>query len=117
MVLLYFLNYIMADALNSSFASLDELEISEIEQLATLPNVDNFTSCKCRGRYCCLRERGRNFCPCKSMNKYCSSACQCHKEDFGRCLNSRNLYESDSEESDRETVSFAVCIIMKLKTT
>ena len=90
----------MADALNSSFASLEELEISEIEQLATLPNVDNFTSCKCRGRYCCLRERG-----------------QCHKEDFGRCLNSRNMYESDSEESDRETVSFAVCIIMKLKTT
>ena len=96
----------MADALDSSFNTLEELEISQIEELATLPNVDNFTSCKCRGRYCCLREKGRNFCPCKSMNKYCSSACQCHEEYFGGCLNSRNLLESDSDESDGGTVSF-----------
>ncbi len=103
----------MADALDLSFNSLEELEISQIEELATLPNVDNFTTCKCHGRYSCLRESGRNLCPCKSMSKHCSSACHRDQEDFSGCFNSRNLLESDSHESDRTTVSlyFALCCL------
>ena len=91
----------MADALEESF-SLEDLEISQIEELARLPNVDNITTC--RGRYCCLRENGRNFCPCKSMDKYCSNAC--HGGDLLSFMNNPRLQESDSEESDDTTVRF-----------
>ena len=101
---------IMADALEESF-TLEDLEISQIEELATLPNVDNITTCTCRGH--CLRERGRNFCPCKSLNKFCSSAC--HGDDFGEaCMNSRRVNESDSDSSEDTTVrmnSYSVCTV------
>ena len=94
----------MADTLEASF-TLEDAEISQLENYATMPNVDNITTCKCRGRYCCLRESGRNFCPCKSMNTYCSSACHCSRS--GACMNNARIQESDSEESDDTTVSFS----------
>lgn len=90
---------VMADALEQSF-TLEDLEISELEQVADLPNLDCITTCSCRGH--CYRESGRNFCPCKSLNNFCSIAC--HGENFGACLNNRRAQESDSESSsDKDT--------------
>jgi hypothetical protein len=53
--------------------TLEAIEQSEIEEAALIPNVDNITVCTCRG--VCLRESGRNACPCKSLGQFCSSAC------------------------------------------
>jgi hypothetical protein len=99
----------MVDALEESF-SLQDLEISPIEELTRLPNVDNITTCQCCGRYCCLRENGRNFCPCKSMDKYCSNVC--HGSDLWPCMNNPKLEESDSEESDDTMVRFDFNLIL-----
>ena len=88
----------MADALEESF-SLEDLEISQIEELARLPNVDNITTCQCRRRYCCLRENGRNFCPCKSMDKYCSNAC--HGGDLLSCMNNSRKATAKSQMIQR----------------
>ena len=41
----------------------------------------------------CLRESGRNFCPCKSLNQYCSSIC--HNGNSNICLNNRRAQESE----------------------
>ena len=73
----------------------DDFETSVLESAAELLNVDNITTCDCRGH--CLRKRGRNFCQCRSINSYCSSAC--HDDDFGYCMNNRRVQESDSEET------------------
>ena len=83
----------MAEALEGSL-SLHKFEANVIESAATLPNVDNNTTCSCRGA--CLREKGRNYCPCRSINSFCSSAC--HGENFGCCMNNRRAQESDSED-------------------
>ena len=86
---------VMAEALEGSL-SLDEFEANVIESAAAVPNVDiNITTCSCRGS--CLRERGRNYCPCKSINSFCSSAC--HGQNFGHCMNNRRAQESDSQDS------------------
>ena len=95
----------MTDDVAGESFTLEDLEISQIDKLATLPNVDNITICKCRSRYyCCLRESGRNFCPCKSMGKYCSS--MCHGDNFEMCMNRPIVQESNSDDSDVATVSF-----------
>ena len=49
----------MAEALDRIF-SLEELEINEIEERASVPNFENLTTCSCRSN--CILERGRNFC-------------------------------------------------------
>ena len=85
---------VMAEALEESF-SLEEFERNELENAAAVPNLDNMTTCSCRGL--CLRERGRNFCPCKSMGSFCSNAC--HGDDFGTCMNNRRVQESDSDQT------------------
>ncbi|XP_028395416.1 uncharacterized protein LOC114519475 [Dendronephthya gigantea] len=87
----------MAGAIEGSF-SLEDFEANVLENAAAMPNRDKITVCKCRGH--CLREKGRNFCPCRSINSLCSSAC--HGEDFGCCMNNRLVQESDSDESDSE---------------
>ncbi|CAB4019000.1 Hypothetical predicted protein [Paramuricea clavata] len=87
----------MAEAPEESF-SLDEFETSVIENVAAVPNVDNITTCSCRGY--CLRDKGRNFCPCKSINSFCSSSC--HGEDYGCCMNNRRTQENDSDETDSD---------------
>ena len=52
----------MAEALDEALNStLEDLEIDQMEQLASDSYFDNNTTCSCRGN--CLRERGRNFCP------------------------------------------------------
>ena len=52
-----------------SFA-LDDIEESELVQIAQVANADNISVCACKG--ICLRENGRNACPCKGINHYCS---------------------------------------------
>ncbi|CAB4006536.1 Hypothetical predicted protein [Paramuricea clavata] len=80
--------------------ALEDLERSELENAAEVPNMDNnMTTCTCRG--ICMRERGRNFCPCKSLGSFCSSSC--HGDNFGRCMNSRRAQESDSDQTDSES--------------
>ena len=86
----------MAESLEGSF-SVHEFENSLIENAAAVPNVDNVTTCSCRGY--CLRDKGRNYCPCKSLNTFCSSVC--HGDDFGLCMNNRRVEESDSDETVR----------------
>ena len=63
----------MAGALDESFSTLEELEINQIEELASVANLENLTTCSCRAK--CLRESGRNFSPCRSLNNYSSNAC------------------------------------------
>ncbi|CAB4018175.1 Hypothetical predicted protein, partial [Paramuricea clavata] len=72
--------------------TLDEIERSQIEEIAQVPNVDNMTVCSCRGM--CSREKGRNACPCKGIGHYCSSVC--HPESQS-CMNRQNI-ESDTDE-------------------
>ena len=86
----------MAESLQGSF-SLDEFEASTIENVAVLPNYDPNTRCSCRSH--CLRENGRNYCPCRSVGSLCSRAC--HGDDFGVCMNNRRVLESDSDETVR----------------
>ena len=82
--------------------TLDDIEQSDIEQVAQIPNADNVTVCSCRG--ICLRERGRNACPCKTINQYCSSACHLAEDaNSNMCMNTRRVLESD--ESDRTSDS------------
>jgi hypothetical protein len=85
----------MAEAHEGSF-SLDDFERIIVENAAALPNVDNLTTCNCRGY--CLREKGQNFCPCKSFNSFCSEAC--HGDGFSCCMNKRRVQESDSDDTD-----------------
>ena len=94
----------MADALIEQSFTLKDLEISQIEYLATLPKVDNITSCSCHGH--CLREKGRNFCPCKSLDQFCSSAC--HHDNFGACMNNQRVYGSDSDSEKSEDTAVSV---------
>ena len=55
--------------MDESFA-LDEIEQREIEEVAQVPHADIISVWSCRG--ICLRERGRNACPCKGIEQYCS---------------------------------------------
>ena len=81
--------------------SLGDFEASAIENVAAVPNLDNITICSCGH---CLQERGR-YCPCKSANHFCSSAC--HEEDFGQCMNSRRVHEDpDTDDTDHTVRSF-----------
>ena len=86
---------IMEKRLEESLSPDELFETSVVESAAALPNVDNLTTCTCRGH--CLREKGRNFCPCRSMNNFCSTVC--HGDDFGQCMNNRRVQESDSEDT------------------
>ena len=94
----------MAEALDESFNTVEELEISQIEELASAPNFDNFATCSCRGN--CIQERGRNFCPCKSLNQYCLSVCHVGNH---MCLNNRRAQESNSDDSS-SSMSFVIYI-------
>ena len=83
----------MADFLNEGL-TLEELEISEIEEHASIPNFDTLTTCSCRIN--CIWDRGRNFCPCKSQGQYCSSVCH---DGNSLCPNNRRAVESNSDYS------------------
>lgn len=86
--------------------TLDDLEETELERAAQFPYVDNITTCSCRGM--CLRERGRNACPCKTISQLCSKAC--HSERSA-CLNKNSIVGDDSSESeDERNESASVCV-------
>ena len=81
----------MAEAWDETLNStLEDLEIDQMEQLASDSYFDNNTTCSCRGN--CLRERGRKF-----VSNYCSSVC--HNGNSDMCLNNRRVQESDSDDS------------------
>ena len=62
--------------------TLEDIEQCEMDEIASTPNTDSITVCLCRG--VCLRESGRNACPCKNCGQFCSSACH---EENKICLN------------------------------
>ena len=65
----------MAEALDKTLNTmLEDLEINQMQQLASDSYFNNNTTCSCRGNS--LRERGRNF-----------------------CLNNQRVQESDSNDS------------------
>jgi hypothetical protein len=78
--------------------NLDDIEQSEIEQNALIPNTNEVSVCSCRGA--CLKECGRNACPCKSMGNYCSEACHSHAEIYETCMNKRCLIEGESSSDN-----------------
>lgn len=75
---------------------LDDVDISEMEQIASVPNLDNCTTCSCSGF--CLKMQGRNACPCRSVQLCCTRAC--HGDEMDRCMNIRRVVgETDSDVS------------------
>ena len=74
--------------------TLDDIEQSEIEQAAQVPNTDNISVCHCRG--ICLRESGRNA--------YCSSVCH-PVGSSAACMNKRSVLEDVSESDSPEDAS------------
>ena len=48
--------------MDESFITLEDIEQCEIEDIVSMPNTDSISVCLCRG--VCLRESGRNACPC-----------------------------------------------------
>ena len=89
--------------------NLDDIEQIEIEKNALFPNTDEVSVCSCRGA--CLKERGRNACPCKSMGNYCSEACHGDSNaEYAKstciCMNRRRLIEGDSSDDDSDDSTF-----------
>ena len=86
--------------------NLDDIEQLEFEKNSLFPNTDDVSICSCRGA--CLKERGRNACPCKSMGNYCSEAC--HDDSNAEypkstCMNKRRLIEGDSSDDSDDSTS------------
>ena len=75
--------------------SIDDLDRLEIEEAAQFPNKNDITVCSCNGL--CLKDNGRNACPCRSIDQYCTSPC--HDQGENMCMNARSYLESDSEKS------------------
>lgn len=74
-------------------------EEMELEMVAKTPNVDDNTVCSCQGL--CLRGAGRNACPCKSIEQFCTTACHMQNEET-MCMNLQRFLESNSSESDSQ---------------
>ena len=91
----------MAEGLDRSF-SLEELEINEIEERASVPNFENLTTCSCRSN--CIRERSMHkLLPMqKSRPILCKCLPYCH-DGNSLCLNNRRALENNSDDS---SVSF-----------
>ena len=83
----------MADSLDWSF-SLEELEINEIEERASVPNFENLTTCSCRSN--CIRERS-----------------VCH-DGNSLCLNNRKALKSNSDDSSVSFLLFLRCYANKM---
>ena len=88
------------------FLAEKDLFLIEFQQVLKiiLIELNNTTVCKCKARkFMCLRERGRNACPCKNIGRFCSSAC--HKESQETCLNKQTVADGDCSSSEDSTVS------------
>ncbi len=87
-----------------------DAERMQIEEVAQVANLDDITLCSCRGM--CLREKGRNACPCKSKGQYCNSACH---DLSSACRNRRKYIESDSDSSEQTEVGkIPLCVLCKM---
>ena len=73
--------------------SVDDLDRLEIEEAAQIPNRDDITVCSCNG--ICLKDKGRNACPGKTIGQYCTSACHDRLAE-NMCMNTRKYFESGS---------------------
>ena len=83
--------------------SLDELEERNIEAALNEAGRDDISTCTCSGF--CLRESGRNACPCRSAQQLCTSIC--HRGSArSTCMNCRRvLHDDNSSASEDEDVS------------
>ena len=80
--------------INLVLSCLEEIEQREIELTLQVPNSDNIT---------CLRETGRNSCPCKNVGHFISSACHVHGPLKSMCMNKRSVLESDANRSTSDS--------------
>ena len=89
--------------MDASF-TVEQQDESDFLQASENPfNNENTTVCKCKaGKFMCLRERGRNACPCKNAGRSCSSAC--HGQGMKACLNRTSLLDGDFSSSSSSLV-------------
>ena len=88
----------MAEGLDRSF-SLEELEINEIEERASVPNFENLTTCSCRSN--CIPERSmQKLLPVQKSRPILFNVCH---DGNSLCLNYRSSLENKSDDS---SVSF-----------
>ena len=89
--------------MDASF-TVEQQDESDFLQASENPfNNDNTTVCKCKaGKFMCLRERGRNACPCKNAGHSCSSAC--HGQEMKACLNRTCLLDGDFSSSSENSL-------------
>ena len=98
-----------AENMDESF-DIGDAERMQIEEIAQVTNLDAITMCSCRGM--CLREKGRNACPCKTIGQYCSSACH---DLSSVCMNRQQYIESDSDSSEQTKVgNVSLCAFEKI---
>ena len=86
--------------------TLDQADESELLEASKAPySASPNAVCKCTGM--CLREKGRNACPCRNIGQFCLTACH-GRAPRAACLNKRKIADGDassSEETRSETVS------------
>ena len=94
----------IATIMNASVSfTLNDLKQSNIEAAANQPGRDDIFACTCSG--VCLRESGRNSCPCRSAHQFCTSRCH-QRATWNLCMNSRRVLEDDSSEDDVSSIYF-----------
>ena len=80
------------------------LEQSNVEAALNEAGRDDISTCTCSGF--CLRESGRNACPCRSAQQFCTSICHCGVTMRGTSMNYRRvLQDDDSLASEDDDVS------------
>ena len=88
--------------------TLEQLDESTLMQASAEPfSSDNTTVCKCKvSKRMCIREMGRNACPCKNAGHFCSTACHGKDTEAAElCLNMLKVLDGDcSSSSDASLV-------------
>lgn len=98
----------VAAIMNASVSfTLDDLEQINFEAAANQPGRDDIFTCTCSG--VCLRESGRNSCPCRSAHQFCTSRCH-QSAKWNLCMNSRRVLEDDSSEEDDVSSIYFCCV-------
>ena len=89
------------DTAGESF-TVHDLEQNEIENVAAGAPRENITTCACKG--ICLRERGRNACPCRNLKQYCTSSCHQAGPEVHKCMNRARVLHDDTDSSSTESI-------------
>ena len=93
--------------------TVEQQDESELMQASQKPFNDNTTVCKCKAsKFMCVRERGRNACPCKNMGHFCSFAC--HGQDNEACLNKLNILDGDCSSSSEDFPVSTIYTLFKI---